>query len=290
MTRRTDYALTPPPGASTPTQAPAQVEPSAGASATASPPGAPVATNAPGASYAQLSYLTDLANQREIGEEAKAALLRRIAVQRELNDKHGDRACPLASPGLTKDRASDFIKRLKDQPYKTRRRSGEPRDIVSEVARDAGHGVPGPDKLPAGHYAIKNAEGQLRFYHVWRAKDKPTFVKLYLIHGQNDTEIKWGHELRAILKAIAEDTLTAARLYGQHIGSCSECGRRLTNRVSRLLSIGPVCGGHHCDPDVWKRMKARARKALQDAGLDPDADVEDTDDLDAIRAAAGLDL
>jgi len=221
-------------------------------------------------------------------------LTRRIAVQRELNDKHGDRACPLASPGLTKTRASSFIERLQKAPRRAPKRT--PRDqcrsIVSEVARDAGHGVPDPDKLPAGHYAIKNEEGQLRFYHVWRRKDNPKFVRLYLIHGQTDSEIPWGAPMRSILNAIAEDSLEAARRYGLHIGSCSNpsCGRRLTNRVSRLLGIGPVCGGHHCDPDVWKHMKARARKALLDAGLDPDADVEDTDDLAAIREAAGLAL
>lgn len=251
-------------------------------------------SEAPGASNKQLKYLRDLSEQREFPEEAQRALLARINAQQALNDEQGDCAPPLAVAGLTKRKATEFIDRLNRLPRRAPKRpDGAPRSIMSEIARDAGHGTPTPEDLPAGHYAIKNADGQLRFYHVHRRKDNLKFVRLYLQHGTSDSEIPWGHEFRAILAAILEgEPFQCAMRYGQHIGSCSnpKCGRRLTNRVSRLLGIGPVCGGHSCDPAVWKDMQRRAREALAAAGLDPDADVEDTDDLAQIRTAAGLAL
>jgi hypothetical protein len=289
MTRRVTYDLTPPPGAPAPTQPGVQGSTGAPGSDTAAKPGA---TTAPGASYRQLNYLRDLVSQRDLNDEAKRALEARIAVQQELNDKHGDCAPPLAAAGLTKRKASEFIERLNGLPKRAPKRPADaPRDIMSDIARDAGHGVPSPDDLPAGYYAIKNADGELRFYHVHRRRDNPKFVRLYVQHGQDDSEIPWGREMRAILTAIVEaEPFQCAMRYGQHIGECSECHTRLTNRISRLLGIGPICGGHHCDPAVWRDMKRRAREALLAAGLDPDADVNDTDDLAAVRAAAGLAL
>jgi hypothetical protein len=288
---RVTYDLTPPPGAPTASQPSAQGSPVAPGSDTAAQPGV---TTDPGASNKQLDFIRDLLKQREIGEEAQRALEARVAVQQELNDKHGDRCCPLAAAGLTKVRATTFIDRLLKAPRRAPQR-GKTRDIMGENDPRKVHAdLPSPDDLPAGYYAIKNAEGQLRFYHVWRGDKVPTYVKLYLIHGTSSTEIKYGsHEFVAILRAIVvAEPFKASMMYGQHIGTCGadDCGRRLTNRVSRLLGIGPVCGSHHCDPAVWKRMKAQARAALEAAGLDPSADVEDTDDLAAIREAAGLAL
>ncbi|MDA1363993.1 MAG: DUF6011 domain-containing protein [Candidatus Marinimicrobia bacterium] len=39
----------------------------------------------------------------------------------------------------------------------------------------------------------------------------------------------------------AADPYAAAKLYGQHTGSCSCCGRELTNSLSIQLGIGPIC-------------------------------------------------
>lgn len=263
MTRRT-YQLTPPPGVSAPS----------------SPSSAPIPegiTTEPGASNKQLAYLASLCQSREFDHDARVRLTARIAVQLELNEEHGDCEPPLGVAGLTKTRAHDFIARLRAKPQRSCSHTGPATNL------------PGLFDLPAGHYAIKNADGQLRFYNVWRGNRNANYIRLHVEHGPNDSEIPFGTpEFKAILKTIAEDAHAAARLYGRHIGACSNCNRRLTNRVSRLLDIGPVCGGHTCDEAIWTDMKARARQALRDAGLDPDADVEDTDDLDAIREAAGL--
>lgn len=254
-----------------------------GSSATDSPTGT---TTLPGASNKQLDFLRRLCDDREIPAEARKALVERIANQQMLNDDHGDCTPPLAVNGLVKRRASEFISRLLERP-KALRQAGQvtTRDIIGEHHYKS----PSSDDLPAGHYAIKNAEGQLRFYHLWRGDRNPNFVKMYVEHGPNDSEIPFASfEFKAIIKSIAEDPAAAARLYGRHIGACSRCAKRLTNRISRLLDIGPVCGGHFYDEEIWKAMKRNARQALRDAGLDPDADVEDTDDLDRIRDAASL--
>ena len=41
--------------------------------------------------------------------------------------------------------------------------------------------------------------------------------------------------------AVAADPATAAKAYGQRTGSCSCCGRELTNAESIALGIGPIC-------------------------------------------------
>lgn len=47
-----------------------------------------------------------------------------------------------------------------------------------------------------------------------------------------------------ILKAAA-DPGAAARAYGQRTGTCSCCGRMLTNADSRAAGIGPICAAKH---------------------------------------------
>jgi hypothetical protein len=285
MNRQVKYDLTPPPGT-------VGVDPLA----PAPPADGGLYTNAPGASNKQLNYLRSLARERVLTNVARDEILRRVEAQAKLNDAEGDSAAPGERDGVTKKRATTLIDRLLQQRKK-------PRDAQAEVL---GPNVPGPDKLPSGHYAIKKPcscpggarpdtgvhvpscdGGQIRFYHVWRMPSNPAFVKLYIAHGDSDSEIPL-KSARPILDAIAADPMAAAELYGDQIGSCSQCERRLTNRVSRLLRIGPVCGGHLCDPDIWKERVARAKQALRDAGLDPSADVEDTDDLARIRELARL--
>jgi hypothetical protein len=43
------------------------------------------------------------------------------------------------------------------------------------------------------------------------------------------------------VQSVAADPYAAAKLYGQHTGSCSCCGRELTNALSIELGIGPIC-------------------------------------------------
>jgi len=43
------------------------------------------------------------------------------------------------------------------------------------------------------------------------------------------------------VQSVAADPYAAAKLYGQNTGSCSCCGRELTNSLSIELGIGPIC-------------------------------------------------
>jgi hypothetical protein len=48
-------------------------------------------------------------------------------------------------------------------------------------------------------------------------------------------------DVKAVLLEAAADPLTAAIRYGRETGSCSCCGRDLTNKESIRLGIGPIC-------------------------------------------------
>jgi hypothetical protein len=50
-----------------------------------------------------------------------------------------------------------------------------------------------------------------------------------------------GDERKADVIAIASDPSAAAKAYGMRTGSCSCCGRELTNKESIDLGIGPIC-------------------------------------------------
>jgi hypothetical protein len=47
--------------------------------------------------------------------------------------------------------------------------------------------------------------------------------------------------VKAVLLEAAADPLTAAIRYGKETGSCSCCGKELTNKESIRLGIGPIC-------------------------------------------------
>jgi hypothetical protein len=56
------------------------------------------------------------------------------------------------------------------------------------------------------------------------------------------TETNLGEiELIKKVQSVAADPYAAAKLYGQQTGSCSCCGRELTNALSIELGIGPIC-------------------------------------------------
>lgn len=243
------------------------------------PESASPAYTTPGASFKQLDYLASLAEGRELSEEAREQLLARVHDQRRANEERGD--CAPEPEGVSKRRASEFIGRLLDLPKRI------PPSPEPGATRFQFNDAPSPEKVPAGYYAVKNPDGELRFYRVKRGTRNPTRFWVHVLHGPEESELPYPAGL-TILKKIAEDPAGAARTYGREIKSCSRCARRLTNRISRLLDIGPVCGGHFYDEAIWDEMREKARAALAAAGLDPDADVEDTDDLDAIRERAGL--
>jgi hypothetical protein len=169
--------------------------------------------------------------------------------------------------------ASGWIERLLTFPQLPRQRT------VHRGGSDST--VPTPTELPAGHYAIENNDGELRFYRLWRGTRNPNYVKLYVSHGPDDSEVPFKSALTIMAKIIEAGPYDCARRYGAEIEHCCVCNTRLTNRVSRLLKIGPICGGRFWqDESTWKGLVSEARERIAEAGLDPAGNVEDDDDFD----------
>ena len=57
----------------------------------------------------------------------------------------------------------------------------------------------------------------------------------------NRLDSRLADDVKAVLLEAASDPLTAAVRYGKETGSCSCCGRDLTNAQSIELGIGPIC-------------------------------------------------
>jgi hypothetical protein len=100
-----------------------------------------------------------------------------------------------------------------------------------------------PD-VRAGYYAIGCASGHndLDFYRVDRPEKGRwagyTFLKR-VIGGQGDQRVA-REAVPGILARILADSEAGPR-YGQEIGRCCACNRRLTDEESRRLGIGPEC-------------------------------------------------
>ena len=127
-------------------------------------------------------------------------------------------------------------------------------------------------ELPAGRYAIENSKGELRFYNKWERKDKSRFA-LYVMFGPYEAKLPRRAQVAIAQKIMDAGYRECALRFGAEIGWCSNCGRRLTNRISRELSIGPVCGDRMFD-DSWAAMRDEARAQIIARGEDPDETIE----------------
>jgi hypothetical protein len=159
--------------------------------------------------------------------------------------------------GVTVKRASDVISELVKLDTRD--------DIVRRQNPEAAD-------VPAGRYAVENDEGELRFYRLWIGKTG--YMKLYVLHGPDSSEIPYP-AMVAILKKIEKAGIEACAIrYGQEIGACSNCGRRLTNRISRELGIGPVCGGRMFGDEFSDKVRV-ARNVITERGEDPDEVIDE---------------
>jgi Family of unknown function (DUF6011) len=177
----------------------------------------PSAQPANPATERQLAYLRDLAETRDLTDEHRAELLRRIDA--------GE---------VSKSRASDWITRLKDKPRRPK--------TVAYNAEGAPRNTDFPE-VPAGRYALLEEDGVTRFYRVNRPEEGRWAGFTFLdIQASDDLHpIKDRDRKRAVLAAIQADPAGASKLYGVELGSCGVCGRTLTDETSRAYGIGPVC-------------------------------------------------
>lgn len=160
---------------------------------------------------------------------------------------------------FTKGKAGEIIAALKPLP---KRNPNEP-DRAGQVTSDS---------VPSGRYAIQTGpeENDLTFYRVWWG-DRGYAV--YQLIGPDDIQLAKHHARDAIKNVLRSGPGEAAIRYGQAVGACSKCGRRLTNRLSRELAIGPVCGQRWFDD--WDLRVFKTRMDLNKRGIDPDEKVED---------------
>jgi len=141
--------------------------------------------------------------------------------------------------GLTRKAASEGLDRL----IAMRDAGRQARPTVAPEAAPARPAAPVAD-VPAGHYAVDNAEGILRFYEVDRPTEGRwagrTFVSVLASDERHPVK---GAAGAAVLAKIAEDVTGAMLRYGQEIGRCGHCNRTLTDEASRARGIGPICAG-----------------------------------------------
>jgi hypothetical protein len=140
--------------------------------------------------------------------------------------------------------------------------------VTEEVVEKQNYKLP---DVPAGRYAIENEEGELRFYRLWIGRNG--YKKLYVLHGPDSSELPYKTALSIMGKIFRAGVEECAIRYGHEIGACSNCGRRLTNRISRELGIGPICGGRMFG-DEFDAKRDAAREAIIERGEDPDEVIE----------------
>jgi hypothetical protein len=151
--------------------------------------------------------------------------------------------------------------------------------LVQFKDSDTGYAFVKPtvEELPVGRYAITKDgdEDEVRFYQVWRGTKygKPDLIKVYMQHGPDDSELPFRSAMTICKLIIHQGVLECAQRYGREIGSCYRCGRRLTNRISRQLGIGPVCGNRDFG-DTFKNLEVIARREIESQGFDPDEVIE----------------
>lgn len=195
------------------------------------------------ASERQIKFIHDLLERKQLSEDADVE------------------ACKQQATTMDSQRASRWIDELLKRPDKERIRRAD---------------VDLPD-VPAGRYAVDNEDGELRFYVV----DRPErgqwagWVFLDVMASDERHPIKGVEAKRTILQKILDAGVYEAMVrFGHELRVCGNCGRTLTNRISRELGIGPVCGGRILG-DEFKPLRKAAMTKLEEMGLDPDEEVAD---------------
>lgn len=221
------------------------------------------ATQEPKITPNQRSFLLALTQEREVKPEQEGKVDQIVKCLRISEDPE--------EFGMGKRKASELIEWFLKQPKKPKNeqeaseRAGRLEDLEWQK--------PLYD-LPPGRYAIENNDGELRFYQRWQGKGaKKDRFALYVMHGPYESNLPRQAQVAIAAKILEAGVRKCALRYGAEIGACSNCGRRLTNRISRELAIGPVCGGRMFGGDWAGEVKA-ARAAIVARGEDPDEELE----------------
>lgn len=204
------------------------------------------------ASQPMLNFLAAIRNHRDLSslsEEQRTWLMDLTAQQLQFA------TTDLPFDGVR--RALDVMSKLPDRP-----KGENPGEGTSNLADS-----PVFPEVAAGRYAVESDEGELRFYRVYRGTRNVNYVKVYVQHGPDESPMFHAAALSVMEKILAFGPRKAAIRYGNEIGRCSNCGRRLTNRISRELGIGPICGGRMFGDEFDVEIND-AKIRLTDRGLD----------------------
>lgn len=198
------------------------------------------------ATPAQVGYVTALVKSRVVPTK----WLERI---KELTEAEG---------GLKKGDAGKIIQNLKALP-------------VAPGQDDRNIDGPTIMNIPPGYYAIptSNQPNDFSFYRVKELRRGGHRIILQ-VAGPQEFMLTGGRAADVIKRIIRFGIGDAAVLYGRKVGRCSQCHKRLTNRLSRELAVGPVCGGR-VYAEGWEERVNNARTALRERGLDPNENVYD---------------
>lgn len=214
---------------------------------------APPPSQKPAATAAQLRFLIILIEERVVPEP----WLLHIKVIEESGE-------------MTKRKASEVITKLRALPWKPKDPANPPRGLT-----ERSHSKITREDVPTGRYCIQTGldEEDLSFYRIKWGK-MTNVIWISRIGGPNEYPIRSPDEKAKILKDIYRNgAAEAATRYGFKVGRCSVCHTRITNRLSRSLGVGPVCGGRFFSD--WKERVNKVRSELVAQGLDPNENIED---------------
>lgn len=165
---------------------------------------------------------------------AQAALMEKLV--REIEELDPELGCKTASwtMGMTEHgkwttgregNASAWIAKMIDKVRELRKTARVTAPVVAA-------------QVPDGRYAVVlPGEDRLRFFKI-KNYPRTTFVDE---QASDDLHPVGNARKAGILTAIAVDAQAALVRYGRELGVCGDCGRTLTDDVSRAAGRGPVC-------------------------------------------------
>jgi hypothetical protein len=182
------------------------------------------------ASPAQIKYMTELAEKRDLNSELASPELRAW-----LNT-------PLALENATNQEVNLILAALKLLP------------LVSTNVNPAQLKPPNPaqvelaeaeQKVDKGHYFIVDPfDGEEKFFKIEKPEPPSRWAGYTFIKVQASDYFYPVKDIRRrtlILTEIAKDPINAMNEYGIRLGVCGYCGRTLTAVDSRLRGMGPIC-------------------------------------------------
>lgn len=97
-------------------------------------------------------------------------------------------------------------------------------------------------EVAAGKYALRNEDGDVKFYQVAKIlhEGKPRLV-YNLIGAPGEFLRRRLYRADGVMAKIAADPKAAFALFGQEVGQCGVCSSPLTQKHTRERGVGDIC-------------------------------------------------